>query len=187
MSRISACVLVMFAMLFGVNSASAVNAEKPLQSRALQGVLSGDNGEQLKFSIPEGQALTIRGREDGTTYRLVAKRLGRNSAVLEVVDPASGGVLDRFELGLNEKAQHGALVPFSVSFTGMVEKTMACRTPKAAGGAKDGETTESTCCITCGDWIVCCTPSPGWCCELECISESVNAAGDTCSACTSVE
>lgn len=186
MSRISACVLVMFAMLVGVNSASAANAEKPTQSRALQGVLSGDNGEQLKFSVPEGQAVTIRSREDGTSYRLVAKRLGRNGAVLEVVDPTSGDVLDRFDLGLNEKAQHGALVPFSVSLTGIVEKTMgACRTPKAADGVeKGGETTESTCCVTCGGWIVCCTPSAGWCCELECISEA-KAAGDSCTACTS--
>ena len=181
MLRATAVTLVAFAML-AVNSANAQPAEtsgKPAQSRAVQGVLTGQNGEQVKFSIPEGGGIKVKDKEGNATYRLVPDKLNRDQAELKVIDTATNQGIDRFELGFDGKAQSGTVVPFSLALTGVTTRSTVNGAGRCGQKSASGDDiTIASCCVECGAWIVCCEPGRGWCCDLECVG------GDSCSACS---
>lgn len=182
MSRRPVLILMILSMIFMASPSIAVDLEKPTEVRIIHGVFA-DGTEQINFSIPEGKGLILRNREDNTTYRLVPERVNKDRVDFAVIDFASDQVIARFNAGLDGKLRNSEGVSFSLGLEGVsIEKT--AKTPRSrlqkSTTSESGEiSAQGSCCVGCGRWEVCCYPSPGWCCDLECIG------GDTCSACTS--
>ena len=175
--------LMILSMIFITSPSSAVDLEKPARIRIIHGVFA-DGTEQINFSIPEGKGLILRNRETNTTYRLVPEKVNGNRVDFAVLDFASEQVVSRFYLGLDGKLRNSEGLSFSLGLTGVsVENTAKnprSRLEKSTTPESGGLTTQGSCCVGCGIWEVCCYPSSGWCCDLECVG------GDTCSACTAI-
>lgn len=175
--------LVLGAFLLA-SSVGALNLEKPAQVRIVHGVFLGDNGEHLKFTIAEGHPLKLTNRATNTSYQLFLGKLSEDRATLQIKDADSAQELERFDLGLNENSKRGLIVPFSLQLTRItVEKAPRQQSGIEAASAASTSTAGNaeqlgSCCVGCGDWTVCCEPSAGWCCGLQCVG------GDSCSACS---
>jgi hypothetical protein len=171
-------------------AASALNAQspetsgkpaKPGESRAVQGVLTGQNGEQLKFALPEGGGIRVKDQEGNITYRLIPEKVTKDQAELNVIDIATNQGVERFKLNVGGTAQSSTAVPFSLALTEITTRSTAhgaghCGLKSASGDA----TIEADCCVECGGATFCCEPDRGWCCSLECSS------GGSCSACSAI-
>ena len=182
MSKLSKVVLASLLMIAAVASAHAADLDKPIPTRVVKGIFTADSGEQIKFSIPEGRGLMLRDRESGASYRLMLDKLSGDRVAFSVIDAATETRVDGFNLALDGKQQHGKSLPIALTLTGVTteRKPPAPRLQKSTSSINDqSETSAGSCCVGCGIWEVCCYPSPGWCCTLECVG------GDICGACSS--
>ncbi len=172
--------LMILSMIFMAGPSGAVDLEKSAQIRIIHGVFA-DGTEQIKFSIPEGTGLILRNRETNTTYRLVPESVNTDRVDFALHDSARDQALARYPLGHDGKLRNREGLSFSLGLTGVsvenTAKTPKSRLQKSTTSESGVISTQGSCCVGCGRWEVCCYPSPGWCCDLECIG------GDTCSAC----
>lgn len=176
-------VFALLLTLFAAGPVMAAGQDAPSTDRIVRGTFTTEGGTELLFSIPEGRSLFLQS-QDGTRFFKVTPRVTGPRAVRltveEFADPDRLIPLGRqsLSLSLDGKARTTERLPFGIALNGI---TVEANVPDTGLGQKAaGEVTpQAECCINCDGWRVCCEPSAGWCCELECTS-----TGETCSACT---
>lgn len=181
MSRVALHVLTILVAILAVGLLNAADAEESTPPQAVKGTLTLDNGKLLVFSIPEGGGIRLKNEADGTTYRLIPQRVGKGKVKFSVIDAQSDQVLEVFRLDLDGEVTTGTTTPFSLSLTGIAAKAPQCASKSAPEGLSEFSSTEAECCINCGGDTICCEPSAGWCCDLQCYNP-----GESCSACSSL-
>lgn len=182
MNRFRFFFFVCLALTLATGNASADMSPAAESTRVIHGYFDCD-GSKMSFSLPEGRGLTLSRKDGSASYRLVAERLDNQRASLVLVDAESGQRVERFDAALDGRVLRGSNTPLSLALTGItVERTLRRQIDSATAASETGgPSTDNSCCITCGGWIVCCEPSSGWCCGLQCSS------GGSCSACTPSE
>lgn len=176
MPRMALHVLTILVAILAVGFLNLAEAEEPTSPpQAVRGTLTLDNGKLLVFSIPEGGGIRLNDETDGRTYRLIPQRAGRGKVKFSVFDAESDKVLEVFRLGLDGEVTAGATTPFALSLTGIAAKAVQCPSKSAPEGFFEA----AECCINCGGSTICCEPSSGWCCDLQCYNP-----GESCSACS---
>jgi hypothetical protein len=172
------CSLAVAIALVSISSYAA-SSTAPGKVRVVHGVFYAETGQKIEFRVAEGRSLTLTNKEKNLSYRLIPEILGEDRVQLRIVEAASNAVsreVESFDLSMGDKEQAGVVVPFSLSLKGIsVEDAV---TPKVPTKNRIAErVVASNCCITCGGWQVCCTPSAGYCCDLS------SSCGNSCSAC----
>lgn len=180
MNRLRVFLLVCLALILVTDPALAKeNPGAAKQARIVKGYFDCD-GNQISFSLPEGRGLSMKRRDGTAEYRLVTEKLDNHRVSIALLDAVSGDLVERFDASLDGKPVRGTHL--TLALTGItVERTAPKGGVKAATAASetgDDPRTTGYCCIGCGDWEVCCEPSEGWCCALEC------SDGESCEACT---
>jgi len=180
MNRFRVILLVCLALTLVTGpSLAKENPANAKQTRIVKGYFDCD-GNKMSFSVPEGRGLSIKRRDGTAEYRLVAEKLDNDRVSLALLDAVSGLPVDRFNASLDGKVVRGANVPLSLALTGITVERIAPknRVEAAIAASEVDPQAGNACCIGCGDWIVCCEVSGGWCCDLSCSS------GGGCSVCS---
>lgn len=176
MFRVALHVLTILVTILAVGPLNAAENAGSTPPLGVKGTLTLDNGNLLVFSIPEGGGIRLNNEIEGTTYRLIPQKIGKNQVKFSVIDAETDQLLEVFRLGLDGKVTTGTTTPFSLSLTGIAAKSIQCASNSALEGLNKAT---ASCCINCGGSTVCCEPSSGWCCDLQCYNP-----GESCSACT---
>jgi hypothetical protein len=178
------CALAALALL--ASPAFAAGDEAAGTQRLVRGTVTTPDGSVLAFSTPAGKSFILTDREQGRYFRLTPKVVDEGSVRMKVEEFADAErqvslARHSFALSMDGIARGGHRVPFGLTLTGI---TVDTRIPDPALQRKGlGEVEQQAeCCVGCGPWTVCCEPSSGWCCDLECLNN-----GETCSACTAIQ
>lgn len=174
MNRLRPFLLVCLALTLIAGSTYAKeNPARANQIRIINGYIECD-GTKVAFALPEGGGLSIKERDGTAEYRLVSEKLDNNRASLALLDPTSGQALERFDVSLDGKIVRGTIVPLAFGLTGVTLKRIGkTEQPiEAAIAASEADFEHPYCCITCGNWQICCESPPGWCCTVECLDGS---------------
>jgi len=155
-------------------------------TRIVSGTITAPGGTQLAFSTPEGKALVVRSVDGARFFEVRPQILDPQTvrlAVQEFADRDRQVPLAREELSLplNGKVQKDSRLPFGIALTGITFDTKVPSRQVQRKGLGEVQA-QAECCVECGSWEVCCEPSAGWCCELECLG-----SGETCEACTAFQ
>ena len=165
---------LVMAAIFLCSSAYALDA-KPSKVRSYSAVFAS-GGESVDIKVIEGQTFIAENEELGLSYTLKFDYLDEDRVQLTVGTYSGPGsdelvALDTVDLALDGRLTEAGSAPFSLAINGM---TVESRASTPAERAIDGG---GSCCVSCGGWTVCCTPAPGWCCEIS------SSCGSGCSAC----
>ncbi|RKG92980.1 hypothetical protein D7V88_04195 [Corallococcus terminator] len=122
-------------------------------------------GESAVMRAVDGQALHATNEALKLSYRIVPEVIGPDAVRYKIYndyDLDSASPIEVIEARADGQVHRGLRASFSVSVTTIDERPLDVNPLAAPSPDEQG----ITCCITCGKWKYCCTPSPGYCCTI---------------------
>jgi len=167
------------ALLAGCSGAPDTNQEPDTQAPAVadqaQTVaklhMKAEDGTEADFLLPDGAAVKVTNERLGIAYRLTGQVIDATHLIVTVeqfndVELKSLTATDVLYLDQEKESRAlSAITPFSLRMLGLESDTLR----SSPGYGTESVTPQSsllTCCVTCGGWKVCCTPTPGHCCQI---------------------
>ncbi|WP_375758634.1 hypothetical protein [Corallococcus exercitus] len=150
------------------------SAEAASDKKIIAMTVYSETGESAVVRAVDGQGFSATNELRKLSYRIVPEVVGPDTVrytIYNGYDLDSAAPIEVIEARADGQVHRGLRAAFSVAVTTIDERPLDFN-PLAAP-ADEG----ITCCVTCGAWRYCCTPSPGYCCT---ISTSCNLGCRVC-------
>jgi hypothetical protein len=147
------------------------------RTRLIKSVFYSETGERTEFNVAEGGAVRITQIDKKQEYRLVPEFTGEGQIQFKIYDVTSGRLLDTLAMSNMGQTRNSLVVPFSLSVEGIEEDVGQTALPSQINGAPPVQLGK-VCCLTCGNYGLCCEPPRGHCCVL-----NSSACGLACRVC----
>ncbi|RKH15104.1 hypothetical protein D7V97_01090 [Corallococcus sp. CA053C] len=124
-----------------------------------------ETGESAVVRAVEGQAISATHETLKLSYRIVPEVIGPETVrykVYNAYDVDSAAPIEVIEAQADGQLHRGFRASFNVAVTTIEERALDVNPLAAPEPSEQG----ITCCVTCGRWQYCCTPSPGYCCTI---------------------
>ncbi|WP_242592609.1 hypothetical protein [Corallococcus exiguus] len=158
MFKTAARLLGLVGLFFMMGSAEAASDKKIITM-----TVYSETGESAVVRAVDGQGFSATNETRKLSYRIVPEVVGPETVrykIYNAYDQDSAAPIEVVEARADGQVHRGLRATFNVAVTTIEEKPLDFN-PLAAP-ANQG----ITCCVTCGGWRYCCTPSPGYCCTI---------------------
>ncbi len=139
-------------------------AEAAVEKKVIHMTVYSETGESAAFRAIDGQPVSATNDTLKLSYRIVPEVIGEDTVrytIYNGFDLESAAPVEVIEARADGKIHHGLRAAFRVSVT-TIEMQSLDVNPLEAPSASE----KARCCVSCGGWRYCCTPSSGYCCTV---------------------